>query len=160
VALHVNRLLRTEAGNVKLCVLMRKLLVATAFAVLIPSAVAAQTWREVRSPNFIALTDGSDSRGREVAWQFEQIRAAILAAFPWARPQLDRPVVIVAARDDKSMRELLPGVVEGANRDIVTVSISSTIQDRHLIVLRSDYKVEDVAGTLNPTGRRTGATPS
>jgi tetratricopeptide (TPR) repeat protein len=129
---------------------MRKLIATIALAVLIPSAVAAQTWREVRSPAFSVLTDASEGRGRDVAWQFEQIRAAILAAFPWARPQLDRPVVIVAARDDKSMRELLPVVFEGAARDIVTVSIASTVQDRHLIALRSDYKVEDVVGTLNP----------
>jgi tetratricopeptide (TPR) repeat protein len=129
---------------------MRRLLVAVAVGVLVPSVVTGQTWREVRSPNFTVLTDGSDGRGREVAWQFEQIRTAVLAAFPWARPQLDRPVVIVAARDEKSMRELLPDVVERGGRDLVTVSITSTIQDRHLIVLRSDYKVEDVAGTMNP----------
>jgi tetratricopeptide (TPR) repeat protein len=129
---------------------MHRILPTIACAVLMPAAVSAQTWREVRSPQFIVLTDGSEGRGREVAWQFEQIRAAILAGFPWARPQLDRPVVIVAARDQKSMRDLLPGVVGGASRDLVTVSITTTLQDRHVIVLQSDYKVEDRAGTLNP----------
>jgi len=129
---------------------MRTLFLIAAFTVAMPPLAAAQTWREVGSPDFTVFTDGSEGRGRDVAWQFQQIRAAILAGFPWARPQLDRPVVIVAARDEKSMKELLPGVIDGAARDIVTVSIASSVQDRYLIVLRSDYKVEDVAGTLNP----------
>jgi hypothetical protein len=64
---------------------MHRILPTIACAVLMPAAVSAQTWREVRSPQFIVLTDGSEGRGREVAWQFEQIRAAILAGSPVAR---------------------------------------------------------------------------
>ena len=125
---------------------MHRILLAMACAVLAPAAVSAQTWNEVRSPQFTVLTDGSEGRGREVAWQFEQIRAA----FPWARPQLDRPVVIVAARDENSMRQLLPVVFKQSARDILPVSITSILPDRHVIVLQSDYRSEDVAGTINP----------
>ena len=129
---------------------MHRVFLAVACALLIPAAVSAQTWHEVRSPQFVVLTDGGEGRGREVAWQFEQIRAAVLAAFPWARPQLDRPVVIVAARDENSMRQLLPVVFKQSSRDILTISIASVLPDRHVIVLQSDHKSEDVAGTINP----------
>jgi len=64
------------------------------------NALAADDrWIEVKSPHFTVVSNGSDKTARNVAWQLEQIRAAIQAGWPWARVQLDRPVTVVAAKD-------------------------------------------------------------
>jgi hypothetical protein len=51
----------------------------------------------------VVVSNAGDGRARNVAWQFEQIRAAIQIGWPWARVQLDRPVIVVAAKDENSM---------------------------------------------------------
>jgi len=74
-------------------------------AAFVPSLSAADDpWIEVKSPNFTVVSNAGEGRARNVAWQFEQIRAAIQIGWPWARVQLDRPVVVVAAKDENSMK--------------------------------------------------------
>jgi tetratricopeptide (TPR) repeat protein len=120
-----------------------------AAAVLIAAPAAdADTWVEVRTDNFTVVTDGGQGRARDVAWQFEQVRAAILAAWPWAQPRLELPVQIVAAKDEASLRRLVPKL--NSDRDPITVSIVCVAPDRYSIVMRSDFKYQDSAGTINP----------
>ena len=69
---------------------------------------AADAWIEIKSPNFIVLSNTSDCRARDIAWQLEQIRAALLAGFPWARARLDRPVQVIAVKDEATMKALAP----------------------------------------------------
>jgi tetratricopeptide (TPR) repeat protein len=126
--------------------------VAVLVASLVCSSMAAEaaTWVEARTPNFTVVTDAGEGRARDVAWQFEQVRAAILAGWPWARERLELPVLIVAAKDEASMRLLVPHVFENGSRDSVTISLLCTAPDRYAIVLRSDLRSEDRAGTINP----------
>ena len=68
-------------------------------ALLRPSAAAAQTWREIQSPHFRIVTDGSDKDGRDVAKEFEQMRFVFSALFK--NPVLDTgaPLLIVAVHE-------------------------------------------------------------
>ena len=72
----------------------RRLVVLLVLMVCLPSVAGADDpWIEVKSPNFIVVSNAGDGRARNIAWQFEQIRAAIQIGWPWARVQLDRPVI-------------------------------------------------------------------
>jgi len=115
---------------------------------IVPAA-ADDRWVEVRSPHFTVVSNASDGRARSVAWQFEQIRAAIQAGWPWARVQLDRPVLVVAAKDEATMKLLLPRYWESGDRGARPTSVFMTAPDRHYIAMRDDVKTDDTPG-INP----------
>ena len=109
---------------------------------------AADEWAEVRSPNFTVVSNAGDRTARNVAWQLEQIRAAIAAGWPWARPDLDRPVLVIAARNEDTMKALAPQYWE--RRDSIRpTSVFVSMPDRHFILLRSDIRADDT-NTINP----------
>lgn len=118
-------------------------------ALLYPLASqAADAWIEIKSPNFIILSNTSDRRARDVAWQLEQIRAALLAGWPWARTRLDRPVHVIAAKDEATMKALAPQYWEQRG-SIRPDSVSVTAADRHYIALRADVTGDNQAN-VNP----------
>jgi hypothetical protein len=119
-------------------------------AAFVPSQSAADDpWIEVKSPNFTVVSNAGEGRARNVAWQFEQIRAAIQIGWPWPRVQLDRPVVVVAAKDENSMKLLIPGFWEKSSRDSRPSSVFGTGAAAHYITLRSDVRADDTVG-INP----------
>jgi tetratricopeptide (TPR) repeat protein len=65
-------------------------------------------WVEVRSPNFIVVSDGSEADARKVAQQFEQVRALFRESLVYARSHPSPVITILAAKDENSLRELLP----------------------------------------------------
>lgn len=83
------------------------LLVFMASVPLIARARAV-TWTEVRSPHFIVVTDASEKAGRRVADEFERIRGVFRRAFPQMRVDPSSPIIVLAARDDKTFRTLAP----------------------------------------------------
>ncbi|HEY1304821.1 MAG TPA: tetratricopeptide repeat protein [Vicinamibacterales bacterium] len=126
------------------------LLTAVLMACASAAAMAADDrWIEVKSPHFTVVSNAGDKSARNVAWQFEQIRAAIQAGWPWARVQLDRPVMVVAAKDEASMKMLLPQYWEKGDRDSRPASVFNTSADRHFIAMRSDLRADDTEG-INP----------
>jgi tetratricopeptide (TPR) repeat protein len=110
-------------------------------------AAAADTWLQVKSENFTVMTNAGERKARNVAWQFEQIRAAIRKGWPWARATLDRPVFVIAVKDENSMRALAPQYWEERGR-VHPVSIFVSTADRHYITLRAD--VEEQEQGMNP----------
>ena len=111
-------------------------------------AGAADAWVQVTSPHFVVASNAGEKRSREVAWQFEQIRAAMLAIWPWMKGDLDRPVLVVAAKDENTMKQLAPQYWEKGGR-IHPDSVFVTGADRHYIALRADAKAEDT-DAINP----------
>jgi len=105
-------------------------------------AAGAQTWREVRGENFIVVSDSSERRVRSIAWQFEQMRAAVAEGLPWVNLNLDRPVYVIAARDENGMRALAPQYWEQRG-GIRPASVFVSSQDAHYIALRADTEVTD-----------------
>jgi tetratricopeptide (TPR) repeat protein len=109
-------------------------------ALLAPAVSNAQTWREVKGDNFTVISDASERRVRSIAWQFEQLRSALAEGLPWTRPTLDRPVVVIAARDERSMRSIVPEYWE--RRGTRPTSVFVGAPDAYYIALRADVQVD------------------
>src|SRR6266567_6218210 len=65
-------------------------------------------WLEVRSPHFRVIGNGSEKQARKVAYQFERIRAAFQKAFPGVRVDPSAPIIVLAAKDEKTFNALTP----------------------------------------------------
>lgn len=79
------------------------------FFVLSPAgSFADDKWIEVRSAHFTVDTPAGEKDARKIADQFEQIRALFHGAFPQLRTDPAQQVVIIAAKNEKGMKELLP----------------------------------------------------
>jgi hypothetical protein len=113
------------------------------------AASAADTWVQVTSLNFTVVSNAGDKRAREVAWQFEQIRAAMKAIWPWVKGDLDRPVLVVAAKDENTMKLLVPQYWEKGSSGLHPSSVLATGLDRHYIALQADAKADDT-DAINP----------
>lgn len=125
-------------------------LLGVLFCLMAPRlALAADTWVQVASPKFTVISNAGEKRGREVAWQFEQIRAAMLAIWPWMKGELDRPVLVVAAKDENTMKVLTPQYWEKGGRGTHPDSVFVSAPDRHYIALRADARAEDT-NAINP----------
>ncbi|MBI3404654.1 MAG: hypothetical protein HY046_04280, partial [Acidobacteria bacterium] len=72
------------------------------------SADKAETWIEVRSPNFTVVTTHNDKQARAIAEQFELFRAVAQKVMPKANFNLGRPLLILAVKNEKALKELLP----------------------------------------------------
>src|SRR5215813_4702592 len=103
-------------------------------------AAAQGTWIEIKSPHFTVVSNASDGRSREIAWQFKQVRAAIVAGWPWAKTTRTGRSSVVAAKDEATMKSLLQLRDETGT---VTTSVGETAPDRHYIVVRSDVRTDD-----------------
>lgn len=106
---------------------------------------AADNWVEVTSPNFRVISNNGERSARDVAWQFEEVRAAIAQAWPWARAPLDRPLVIIGVKDEGTMKTFAPGYFE-KGQSVRYASISMADWDRHYIALRADLTVDGPEG--------------
>ena len=67
--------------------------------ILQTSKSSAQTWREVQSPHFRVVTDGSERDGRDVAKEFEQMRYVFTLRFPNATLETGAPLLVLAVRE-------------------------------------------------------------
>ena len=124
-------------------------LVAAVMLFLVATDAAAQDgWVQVTTPNFTVVANGGDKRARDIALQFERYREAVQTGWGWARQQLDRPVVVIAARDEPTMKMLAPAYWEKGSR-MQPVSVFATAPDAYFIALRSDVRDEDNANN-NP----------
>lgn len=78
---------------------------------LLASSVLAEKhdkWFEARSPNFIVVCNAGDKQARKTAIQFEQIRSIFRNNLSVASNHPTPVITIVAAKDEGSMRDLLP----------------------------------------------------
>jgi hypothetical protein len=74
---------------------------------IIPSSQGASTeaeWRRLDTTHFAVLSNASERQTRTLAWQLEQVRSAIALVCPWARVDLSKPVLVLAVKDERSMR--------------------------------------------------------
>ncbi len=66
-----------------------------------------QKWIELRTPHFVVVTNGSERDARQAAEQFEVIRGVFRQYFKTVSAN-EQPLVIVAASDESTFRQLLP----------------------------------------------------
>lgn len=113
-----------------------------------PAANAATRWIEIKSPHFTVISADSERQTRILAWEFEQVRAVVTALWPWARLDADRPIVIIAAPDEETMKLLVPAYYE-KQWDASLAAWSATGFDRHYVAVRSDIRAGNQDG-INP----------
>ena len=65
-------------------------------------------WVEVRSPNFIVVSNAGEKQARKTAIRFEQIRAVFRRSIAVASSHPSPLITILAVKDEDSMRSLLP----------------------------------------------------
>src|SRR5271154_2125286 len=85
--------------------------VAAAVAVLLVSSISEakhETWIEVRSANFVVVSNAGEKQVRKAALQFEEIRAVFRKSLVVAKDYPSPFVTVIAAKDENTMRELLP----------------------------------------------------
>jgi len=77
---------------------------------LFAAALAAPTgkWVEVRSQNFIVVSNAGEGQARRTAVQFEQIRSLFRDSLSYVKNSPSPVITILAVKDEDSLRELLP----------------------------------------------------
>lgn len=93
-------------------------LIATLSTLLSAPAQAEQTWREVRSPHFHVITDGSVKDGLHVANEFEQMRFVFATLFHQKEFESGAPLTIIAARNLDTFRALDPDLYKAQGNRI------------------------------------------
>jgi tetratricopeptide (TPR) repeat protein len=109
---------------------------------------AAESWFEIRSANFTVLANANDGPTRTVLWQLEQIRNVAKTLWPWMKVDLPKPLMIIAAKDEQSMKRLVPEYWEQKG-GVRPTSVWVSGPDQHYIAIRADLRSPDGV-TVNP----------
>ena len=72
------------------------------------SGAKHESWVEVRSSNFIVVSNAGEKQARKTAIRFEQIRAVFRQSIAVASAHPSPAITILAVKDEDSMRALLP----------------------------------------------------
>jgi tetratricopeptide (TPR) repeat protein len=92
---------------------------------------------EVRSAHFTVYTPASEKEARNIADQFEQIRALFHGAFPKLRTNPAQPIVILAVKGENGMKELLPEQYE-VKGHLHAAGMYQEGFDKHYVILQLD----------------------
>ena len=99
-------------------------------------------WLEVRSPNFIVVSNAGEREARRIAAQFEEIREVFHAAFPTLRTDLGKPVLIFALKNEDSIKSLLPAYWETKGHSH-PAGFYVTREERDFVLVRTDLEGEN-----------------
>jgi tetratricopeptide (TPR) repeat protein len=72
------------------------------------SGAKHEKWVEVRTTNFIVVSNAGEKQARKTAIRFEQIREVFRRSIAVASAHPSPPITILAVKDEDSMRALLP----------------------------------------------------
>lgn len=104
---------------------IRKAVLGAAILFSISSACAKDDkWVEARSTNFIVVSNASPQQARNTAIQFEQIRELFRDSFVYAKDRPTPVITILAAKDENTLRTLLPEYWEKKGHTILPESSS------------------------------------
>lgn len=122
---------------------------ALAFALLHCASAAAaggsdskESWVEVRSPHFVVASNAGESQARHVAQEFEEIRGVFQTGFSKLRVDPGKPIVILAAKNENTMKELLPGEWE-VKGHIHHAGMYVPGDEKHLVLLQLGVETEN-----------------
>ena len=88
------------------------LAVAVVLGAASQAPAAEKPWIEARSRRFTVVTNGSERDARATLRQFEQIHAVFQAVAAGTPMDAGKPFTIIAARDEETMKRLLPAFWE------------------------------------------------
>ena len=113
-------------------------LLLTLFAALVaPAPGKDDIWFEVRSPHFIVVSNASEKQARQVADQFERMRAVFQDRFPKASIDTGAPIVVLAIRDEKGFRALEPEAYLGKGT-LHLAGLFLRAPDKNYVLMRLD----------------------
>jgi len=79
----------------------------------LPSVAAKEKpWVEISTPHFTVFSDAGEKQARKTAHEFEKFHAVIHQALPRLRMDPGIPTIVLAVKDEKGLRSLLPGYWE------------------------------------------------
>jgi tetratricopeptide (TPR) repeat protein len=99
-------------------------------------AESGESWVEVRSANFVVFSNHGENRARQVALDFELVRAVAQQAIPALHVDPRQPVLIFAVHGEDSLRELGPWLWE--RRGPRPAGVFQPAPHTHHIALRID----------------------
>ena len=97
----------------------------------------ADSWVEVRSPHFVVASNAGEAGARDVARDFEEIRALFHSTFPELRVDPTQPIVILATRDEATMRVITPDDFGGPEH-VQPVGVFHSDGEKDYVILRLD----------------------
>jgi tetratricopeptide (TPR) repeat protein len=95
------------------------------------------SWVEVRSAHFVVASNAGESDARRIADQFERVRSIFHHAFVNFRVDPPQPIVILAARDEATMKMLAPDEWEQEGH-VHPTGLFHSDGDKDYVVLRLD----------------------
>lgn len=113
-----------------------------ALATAVSVSAAERPWVEVKSPNFLVLSNAGEKPAQQIAWQLEQVHATFKKLWPWAGLRTGRPFVALAVRDESTLKSLLPAYVERKGATLPSGMFVSGA-DRHYVLMRTDVSRPD-----------------
>src|SRR5690242_1218264 len=102
-----------------------------------------QGWIEVRSAHFVVASNAGEKEARRIADQFEQIRTLFHTEFANLRVDPGQPVLILAAKNENTMKMLLPEDWE-VKGHVRPAGLYQQGEDKHYVLVRLD------SGGANP----------
>ncbi len=106
------------------------------------AAAAPEKWTETKSAHFLVWSNANDRSTRDLLWQLEQIRFAVSTLWPWTRLNLAKPMLVLAVKDEPSMKTLAPAFWEKKG-GVRPVSVWLSGADQHYMAIRVDLQGED-----------------
>jgi tetratricopeptide (TPR) repeat protein len=102
-----------------------------------PDGKPADSWVEVRSQHFFVASNAGEAGARDVARDFEEIRALFHSTFPELRVDSAQPIVILATRDEATMRVITPDDFGGPEH-VQPVGVFHSDGEKDYVILRLD----------------------
>lgn len=124
----------------------RALLVGMVASLAIPAASQNGRWLEVRSANFAVVSNGAERQARQVADRLERIRGVVAQNLP-LRVEPGKPLLILAAKDEATLRELLPGAWDAPGRP-QTAGFFMSAAEKNFMAIRLDVPGDAALGTV------------
>ena len=135
--LHADSMIRRLRNSIGIAAVITAFVGMFVCAGAFAAADVNQGWIEVRSPHFVVSSNAGEKEARRIADQFEQIRALFHSAFANLRVDPAQPVLILAAKNENTMKMLLPENWE-VKGHVHPAGLYQQGEDKHYVILRLD----------------------
>src|SRR5213594_2577857 len=137
--------------NLRLMATWRRIVFALVLSLAAWAAASARekphVWLEVRSPHFQVVSNADAKQAGKVADQFERIRSVFHAAFPGMSVDPAAPMTILAIKDEKTFKTLVPeSWLEKGQLQRSGMFLGG--MDRNYVLLRLETREEDPYAAL------------
>ena len=126
---------------------LKQVALLLAFTATLSAHAAQEAWLEVRSPNFIVVSNADEKQARHIADQLERMRAIFETLYPESNAGPEFPIVALALKDKKSFQTLEPEAYL-AKGQLDLAGLFLAVPDKSYILLRLDAQGEHPYATI------------